>query len=1125
MSTEKVQSAIAEVRDQISLDFADGAYLSIVASNLGLTRPRIGFTDDAWRAVVRAIALNHKQTKKKFEEVMAIVFGPKTTVSTALSQDSVIGATSVFVADPTEFPQLGTLILDEGQAAEETVKYCYINRANNEVFLAAPLTLAHTAAGVDGEQALLGVDTVTDTVLLVPDATVFPSLVPYTIVVGAGTAAEEVATVSAVNLAANSLTLAAPLVNTHVTVTPGSVRTGLVQDYEPSTNILVLSVPKQFPESGTLLLHPSGPGVSPTANSFVVSATDGGDPTTKVVTTLFNNPQDPTPLVPHGFVADTQGGNIIQFNDDTTTAALRGVEAVIVSNTGTTLTLGSTLPDTPVATDTYKIRPRVFYSSLNHVTGTAVLSSFILSLTVEKDRILHADTSLGGATEDVIPLLTGGLTVVVGTLGEHRTREVVINGETTNIKEHTAAELTLFPPLTTAPLITDAVQILQDNVVELLEEQEAVDTGQVKSAGTGWDVIQGDPDHVEILIPADLTVQDLRSASYVHTTYDTTPPTSTLSAGATAGDALFKVTDPSDFPIVGVVTLDPGGAGEEIRAYSNPHAHIVDVIGVDTLTTQLLSDTVSVAIDESTIDLTTGNLTPDAHINRRVIIGAAVRRIKSNDANTLVLRAPLDAFPATGTIVQIRIDEVPIGTTILEVSNIRDLPDTGDVVFSPGLAEQETLAISAKDDTLNTITVAATTNVHRVGATIRDVRFLIPNTVVLANTQGGGTTVNLYQPVHAGSSILDGNLHLFDALFPGPYGYSSGVPAANMGVASETLLELLAGETKVSIDAIATQTAIEVENATAFPLTGFPYNIRIGENTGNRETLIVNEINLKQRTSAKVDGIVAVGSSFLTVDDFTDTLPPGPGNGTADSFPDSHSYRVIVDKGESHEEVLYVRGVSELPSRRLLLQDPTTVVHHGLETVELMADVLSVVPTTDAHDGIVSRTNRSSHQAGSTEAAKHPPITTLDFTTAELTAPLYADMLLSDGSDFAENGARTYLNFGNTSQDFDTQLGLASGIGDATLTLILTTPPTPDASLFPSAGPLVVTIEPGRLNEERVLVESRDIGANTITLSSSLRRAHAAGSVVEFKAGNEEVLTYSSVSTNNLSFSSPIVLQ
>ena len=73
MTVNTNQSKISEVRDQLSLDFADGKYLNVVSSNLGIRRPPFGFSDDTWRALVKVISLQYKQIRTKFEEILTVI--------------------------------------------------------------------------------------------------------------------------------------------------------------------------------------------------------------------------------------------------------------------------------------------------------------------------------------------------------------------------------------------------------------------------------------------------------------------------------------------------------------------------------------------------------------------------------------------------------------------------------------------------------------------------------------------------------------------------------------------------------------------------------------------------------------------------------------------------------------------------------------------------------------------------------------------------------------------------------------------------------------------------------------------------------------------------------------------
>ena len=92
MSIISTQNDIAEVRDQMSLDYADGKYLNVVTANLGLQRPPFGFSDAQWRALARAIALQYKQIATKFEAVLSIILGPKVTQCGAFAVDVLAGA-------------------------------------------------------------------------------------------------------------------------------------------------------------------------------------------------------------------------------------------------------------------------------------------------------------------------------------------------------------------------------------------------------------------------------------------------------------------------------------------------------------------------------------------------------------------------------------------------------------------------------------------------------------------------------------------------------------------------------------------------------------------------------------------------------------------------------------------------------------------------------------------------------------------------------------------------------------------------------------------------------------------------------------------------------------------------
>ena len=102
------------MRDQLSLDHADGSYLNIVTGNLGLVRPVFGFDDTTWRAIGRVLAIQFKQIANKFRDVLREIFGPEITQVTTLASAAAVGDKTVTLNESERLPQHGTLILDQG---------------------------------------------------------------------------------------------------------------------------------------------------------------------------------------------------------------------------------------------------------------------------------------------------------------------------------------------------------------------------------------------------------------------------------------------------------------------------------------------------------------------------------------------------------------------------------------------------------------------------------------------------------------------------------------------------------------------------------------------------------------------------------------------------------------------------------------------------------------------------------------------------------------------------------------------------------------------------------------------------------------------------------------------------
>lgn len=352
MTIYKYQSKIKEVRDELSLDFAEGKYLNVISSNLGLIRPKFGFSDDTWRALVRTLALQEKQVLKKFEDVLTIMLGPKKSVSTGLAQAASVGDRTIVVTDTTGFPQLGTLVIDEYEPTEETVTYCYVDRSTNTIFLDSALTDNHVGYN-EAYSAPLKMDVAAGALYLTfTNVNGFPaSALPGTFVLGAGTANQESVQVLGYNDSENKVTLSAGTTNSHTGMTPTVRRSTVAYTYINNSYVLVLNNPSTFPKSGYVLVGPS-------ANSFTAT---GGSTSTFVAAAST-------------FTANKHVGSIAVFEGNVT-PALAGVEVDVIANTATTLQFRTTLAVSPAAGDRIKIKQRVEYYNLNTNDGSITMLS------------------------------------------------------------------------------------------------------------------------------------------------------------------------------------------------------------------------------------------------------------------------------------------------------------------------------------------------------------------------------------------------------------------------------------------------------------------------------------------------------------------------------------------------------------------------------------------------------------------------------------------------------------------------------------------------------------------------------------------------------------------------------
>ena len=542
-------------------------------------------------------------------------------------------------------------------------------------------------------------------------------------------------------------------------------------------------------------------------------------------------------------------------------------------------------------------RPSQIQSTL---FGDYVPGSYFLNLTSVKNFNETGEVLLGASSTSFTA--TGGsvstVSVALATFTADRQvkNRVVFDGNVTaalagveaNIASNTDALLTFQTPLGTAPvagdtfsirpvleytsvdLATSTINLRRDIVdydltfnttVEVLTEESLVSLAPLKMEGAGWDVFQIDtpegPPTVEILIPETFrSPEDLRSASYIHTTHITPDPVTTV-VTANAAEEVFFVATNIDFPLVGVVTIqDP-----------------VERVGY--------------SIDQATLA-----------------------------------------------------EDLPIGSTSVLLESGGEyfqLPFVAEI--SDGVFPAETVTVSAI--TGQSVTMSATTTEHLKGATLRATNYMRTGAEGLQETHPPGADIDLHQPPSLATAFLDGNLWTVDDVFPGPYLYNPNVLGIQQ---TETLLDsfLVSGPTQLSAYQQSGRTALEVEDASAFPhsVGALPFPLQVGYGS-NVEIVDVNQVAYKQRTlgyTAVAAGIQPVGTSSLVLENL-DQLTDLGFTGGSSAFPNANGYRVRLARGTASDEIVFVTSTNGVDT--LTLESGTVYAHSPLETVELVADVLA----------------------------------------------------------------------------------------------------------------------------------------------------------------------------------------
>jgi len=255
MPITPVKSAINEVHDQLFLDRAVGKYLSNVSTNLGLSRPLLGYSRDAtWRALVRRLALDYRQVSNLFRDCLTILLGPQKTVYTVLAENAGSTDESITIRDQDRIPQVGTLVIDQGLTTNESILYLFNDPRNGLVTLKTQVTKTHTsisanAAGKMKQNVNLG-----GTTLSLFNSGEFPITgFPYTLIVAPGTSREEVTTLTGHNWTNNQLTISPALTKNQLGPQPTPIVSSLTSVAAGNTVIRIQDSSK-FPVSGIVRL-------------------------------------------------------------------------------------------------------------------------------------------------------------------------------------------------------------------------------------------------------------------------------------------------------------------------------------------------------------------------------------------------------------------------------------------------------------------------------------------------------------------------------------------------------------------------------------------------------------------------------------------------------------------------------------------------------------------------------------------------------------------------------------------------------------------------------------------------------------------------------------------------------
>jgi hypothetical protein len=948
-----IKSAIREVRDQLLLDRADDKYLTVVSENIGVNRPIFGFAnDDLWRALVRELAFDYKQIVTVFRDLLTLIFGPQRILRTVLALDADTGDDQVTVSDQLNIPQLGEMVIDEGLATEETIEYSFRDPRNGLIDLSAVLTQDHTAL-VNNEENFLSADAAAGaTSITLEDASLFPNPATsgnYPVLLDSGKMGTRSGTGDSFAFSGVVITL---------TDAAALFTTDLV---------------------GKLIT--------------IAGATSGGNDGTFVITDV---PSTTTlTYVNASGVAEAFPGTWTIHN-------LRVEEAVVCSaKAGNVLTVSALVND--------HIGPRASFIN----TGVASLSP--------DATLLFGD--------DVSDFPASGLLRAQETDGTPE-EDVRFND-----KDLTNNFFELDAPLSNT-YTTDAS-------ITLLREGAKVQIAQVQVKSVDWEIFETEPNKLRIYLPDDIDRNRLLDATFLHDSVVGSAPSSTIAViDAEIGDKQIELADASGFPKSGVIQIT-GGVTEEISYYR------IDRF----LTTVYLGETSPVVVgaggagDSFTFAAGIITFVDAASLFTAGDVGRSIRIVGAtspgNDGLFVILSfvgattityanaaGVTEAFPGAGvfTVTGPKVTETTL--FVADVKPIQEAVDAGltTLIIGYGTATEETVNINTAvpiDLERNEVTVAPLSNSHSQGDLIYagnpEILYLMRE---LVNAQVIGNTVTLLRAKYAATDLEKGQIFTSDLhRYQGSYlwdvlsrlarfcgSWSAGACASAL---ETTLDEDLAGPTIMVCSSRASDTALEVKDASLFRPTPDFQQVRVGRNLAGTEIRQINDITLRRT----VTGLTCTG----TAGNSTFTVSAGG------VLPEAKGYRLFLDDDGTGtgEEVVEVASVSGTTVTIV----GTLQYDHTTDSALLLADVLTVDTLEYEHSGQVSLAQKLRYAPGiGSFWTSNPVIEHQDRVASIEEVREFIDVV--DASVFTSTGGRVLLNFGRELALYESQLEI-SGTGDS----------------------------------------------------------------------------------------------